>query len=124
MLLIVLLIPFARTKNTPLWACYDQVLQWWGRLDLNQRPTGYEPAALTTELRPQIYLSHYTVLLAYMLLVVEFTKAPDAFAGSSGAPINAFWFILLWSISTLSGGLRWVSGSCCFFHFVADTHTL
>ena len=59
-----------------------------------------------------------------MLLVIEFTKAPDVFAGSSGAPINAFWFLLLWSISTLSGGLGWVSGSCCFFHFVADTHTL
>lgn len=27
---------------------------WWGRLDLNQRPIGYEPTALTTELRPQV----------------------------------------------------------------------
>ncbi len=27
---------------------------WWGRLDLNQRPIGYEPTALTTELRPRI----------------------------------------------------------------------
>lgn len=26
---------------------------WWGRLDLNQRPIGYEPTALTTELRPR-----------------------------------------------------------------------
>ena len=24
---------------------------WWALLDLNQRPTGYEPAALTAELR-------------------------------------------------------------------------
>ena len=26
---------------------------WSGRLGLNQRPTGYEPAALTAELRPE-----------------------------------------------------------------------
>ena len=25
---------------------------WWGRLGSNQRPIGYEPTALTTELRP------------------------------------------------------------------------
>ena len=25
---------------------------WWGWLGLNQRPTGYEPAALTAELHP------------------------------------------------------------------------
>ena len=28
-------------------------LFWWGWLGLNRRPTGYEPAALTTELHPQ-----------------------------------------------------------------------
>lgn len=28
---------------------------WWGRLDLNQRPIGYEPTALTTELRPRAH---------------------------------------------------------------------
>lgn len=28
--------------------------EWWGWLDLNQRPTGYEPAALTTELHPLV----------------------------------------------------------------------
>jgi hypothetical protein len=26
---------------------------WWGWLGLNQRPTGYEPAALTAELHPR-----------------------------------------------------------------------
>ena len=26
---------------------------WWGRLGSNQRPSGYEPPALTPELRPQ-----------------------------------------------------------------------
>jgi hypothetical protein len=25
--------------------------KWWARLGLNQRPIGYEPTALTTELR-------------------------------------------------------------------------
>ena len=25
--------------------------KWWARLDLNQRPSGYEPPALTTELQ-------------------------------------------------------------------------
>lgn len=28
-------------------------LNWWGWLGSNQRPTGYEPAALTTELHPR-----------------------------------------------------------------------
>ncbi len=27
--------------------------EWWGYLDLNQGPIGYEPTALTTELYPQ-----------------------------------------------------------------------
>ena len=27
---------------------------WWGWLDLNQRPIGYEPTALTTELHPHM----------------------------------------------------------------------
>lgn len=26
---------------------------WWGRLESNQLPSGYEPPALTDELRPQ-----------------------------------------------------------------------
>ena len=26
---------------------------WWGRLGSNQRPIGYEPTALTPELRPR-----------------------------------------------------------------------
>ena len=37
-------------------------LIWWGRLGLNQRPTGYEPAALTAELRPRGYLIDYSVI--------------------------------------------------------------
>ncbi len=28
-------------------------LKWWGWKELNFRPTGYEPAALTTELHPR-----------------------------------------------------------------------
>jgi hypothetical protein len=27
---------------------------WWGRLGSNQGPIGYEPTALTTELRPLV----------------------------------------------------------------------
>ena len=27
--------------------------KWWGQLGSNQRPSGYEPPALTTELCPQ-----------------------------------------------------------------------
>jgi hypothetical protein len=27
--------------------------RWWGWLDLNQRPSGYEPPALTPELHPR-----------------------------------------------------------------------
>ena len=27
-------------------------IRWWGWLDLNQRPIGYEPTALTAELHP------------------------------------------------------------------------
>lgn len=30
-------------------------LFWWGWLGLNQRPTGYEPAALTAELHPHTW---------------------------------------------------------------------
>ena len=30
----------------------DKIKIWWGWLGLNQRPTGYEPAALTAELHP------------------------------------------------------------------------
>ena len=34
--------------------CYElRRLRKWGNLDLNQRPTGYESAALTAELLPQ-----------------------------------------------------------------------
>lgn len=29
------------------------ISNWWGWKELNLRPTGYEPAALTTELHPQ-----------------------------------------------------------------------
>lgn len=32
---------------------------WWGWLDLNQRPTGYEPAALTPELHPPKNVKYY-----------------------------------------------------------------
>ena len=40
--------------------CFVRIKQsWWGRLGLNQRPTGYEPAALTAELRPR--LDHFII---------------------------------------------------------------
>ena len=32
----------------------DLNMSWWGHLDLNQGPIGYEPTALTTELCPHI----------------------------------------------------------------------
>ena len=31
---------------------------WWRRVDLNHRPTGYEPVALTAELRRRYELRH------------------------------------------------------------------
>lgn len=37
-------------KNRPF---ADLNTSWWGQLDLNQRPIGYEPTALTAELCPQ-----------------------------------------------------------------------
>lgn len=30
------------------------IILWWGRLELNQPPSGYEPPALTDELRPLV----------------------------------------------------------------------
>lgn len=42
---------------------------WWGWLDLNQRPTGYEPAALTTELHP-----HRSFAIIANFAVVGYTK--------------------------------------------------
>lgn len=33
---------------------------WWGRLGSNQRPSGYEPPALTPELRPQVVINFIT----------------------------------------------------------------
>lgn len=32
---------------------------WWDWLDLNQRPIGYEPTALTTELQSHKHLPEY-----------------------------------------------------------------
>ena len=34
---------------------------WWGRLELNQPPSGYEPPALTDELRPLVHETPTTV---------------------------------------------------------------
>ncbi len=34
---------------------------WWGWLELNQRPTGYEPAALTAELHPRVAVRYKNV---------------------------------------------------------------
>ena len=34
---------------------------WWGYLDLNRGPTGYEPAALTTELYPHARKNRKTI---------------------------------------------------------------
>ncbi len=34
---------------------------WWGYLDLNRGPTGYEPAALTTELHPHARKNRKTI---------------------------------------------------------------
>ena len=31
-------------------------LEWWGWLESNQLPSGYEPPALTDELQPQCFL--------------------------------------------------------------------
>ena len=36
-------------------------------MGLNHRPTGYEPAALTTELHPRGYLAYYSLFLSVTL---------------------------------------------------------
>ena len=46
------------------------IFYWWGRLELNQLPSGYEPPALTDELRPQTFgIIAYFTLLGYMFLI-------------------------------------------------------
>ncbi len=35
---------------------------WWGWKGLNLRPTGYEPAALTTELQPPELIFNYHIV--------------------------------------------------------------
>ena len=32
------------------------IQHWWGRMESNHLPSGYEPPALTDELRPQLRL--------------------------------------------------------------------
>ena len=61
------------TKSRP----EGTVFCWWGRLDLNQRPIGYEPTALTTELRPQTHTAFWkrnTFSLSGTLLSAKLTK--------------------------------------------------
>jgi hypothetical protein len=41
-------------------------LLWWGRKELNLRPIGYEPTALTTELRPLMRLQIAGVLWSFL----------------------------------------------------------
>jgi hypothetical protein len=53
---------------------------WWGWLGLNQRPTGYEPAALTAELHPQpkyffkVWVSHIGLLTVLYHSILYFTE--------------------------------------------------
>ena len=43
-----------------------QINSWWGRLESNQLPSGYEPPALTDELRPRTSaIIAYSYLLGY-----------------------------------------------------------
>ena len=42
-------------------------LEKWGNLDLNQGPTGYESAALTTELLPQENYASWVAVAASFL---------------------------------------------------------
>ena len=49
-----------------------EVFVWWGRLDLNQRPIGYEPTALTTELRP--HWKYYTMEVGRFVIMEAWAK--------------------------------------------------
>ena len=42
------------------------IITWWGRMESNHLPSGYEPPALTDELRPRaIAIIAYCYLLGY-----------------------------------------------------------
>lgn len=43
---------------------------WWGWMESNHLPSGYEPPALTDELQPHVrarYLSYYSLFTLYAL---------------------------------------------------------
>ena len=42
---------------------------WWGRLESNQLPSGYEPPALTDELRPRT---------PFILTLLRYNREDDA----------------------------------------------
>ena len=46
---------------------HERLPLWWGELDLNQRPIGYEPTALTTELSPHVNRDEYTRFTATVI---------------------------------------------------------
>ena len=45
-----------KVGTAPAFAASSKLIDnfWWGQLDLNQRPIGYEPTALTAELWPHM----------------------------------------------------------------------
>lgn len=45
----------------------ELVTAWWPLLDLNQRPGGYEPLALTTELKGRAQNNNVTELILQYL---------------------------------------------------------
>jgi hypothetical protein len=58
---------------------------WWARPDLNQRPIGYEPTALTTELRAQSYATRGTPRLRARVV----QQAPQYTQGAAGQARDA-----------------------------------
>ena len=51
--------------------------KWWARLDLNQRPSGYEPPALTTELQAPACIILIHMKFRYLeIFLVPFAAAP------------------------------------------------
>lgn len=51
---------------------------WWGWLDLNQRPIGYEPTALTTELHPLIGIETNLRFFSTLVSIAEFASKPSS----------------------------------------------
>jgi cell division protein FtsB len=67
------------------WGGVGQIIPWWARLDLNQRPSGYEPPALTAELRARdVRISYYILVV---MKVPKFTLTGSSLVNVIGSVI-------------------------------------